>query len=299
MNKTVTVAGQKALISTDISFLTPFKKGKVREVYEMGIYLLIIATDRISAFDVVMDTPIPKKGVYLTAQSSYWFKELEKAGYPTHFVTDDFDEIVKITGVTELNSLKNDLDGRVMLGKKADALPIEAICRFRIFGSALSALKNKTWIWEPIELEGDVEPGVKIVDGPAFTPTDKSETDEKITFEQMTELVGSDKNLAAKVKKMSLDIFRFANKKATTELGFEIADGKVEYGILNDELILIDETFTSDSTRFMPDKSKEVFRQWLISNNLKGKAAAIPENVVMEVSKLYREQCESMGIVFN
>ncbi|MCK5807960.1 phosphoribosylaminoimidazolesuccinocarboxamide synthase [bacterium] len=296
MNKTVVVAGHKTLISTDLPFLTPFKKGKVREVYEIGEHLLIIATDRISAFDVVMDTPIPKKGVYLTAQSSYWFKELEKAGYPTHFVTDDFDEIVKITGITELNSVKDDLDGRVMLGKKAAALPIEAICRFRIFGSALSALKNSTWIWEPITLEGELEPGVKIVNGPAFTPTDKSETDEKITFEQMTELVGNDKNLALQVKELSVGIFQFANKKAIAELGFEIADGKVEYGILNDELILIDETFTSDSTRFMPDKSKEVFRQWLISNGLKGKAATIPDDVAMEVSKLYREQCQSMGI---
>ena len=288
------VAGHDVLMESDIPFLKLFRKGKVREVYEIGEYLLIVATDRISAFDVIMKSGVPKKGIYLTKQSAFWFKYLKKEGFETHFVSDDIDEIVKITGENRLKDLKW-LEGRVMLGKKATVLPVEAVCRFRIFGSAVTALQTNSWIWDSIEAEGGLKEGALIKNGPVFTPTEKSETDDKISFEQMVKLIG-DRGLAQKVKDSTIALFRKCNDYAVKNLGFEIADGKVEYGMIDGKLALVDETFTSDSTRFIPDQSKEVFRKWLTDNNLKKVAAEIPDDVAMMVSNLYKSQCDKMGI---
>ncbi len=289
------VAGQDVLMESDIPFLKLFRKGKVREVYEIGEYLLIVATDRISAFDVIMKSGVPKKGVYLTKQSAFWFKYLEKEGFDTHFVSDNIDEIVNITGEKRLKELSW-LEGRIMLGKKARVLPVEAVCRFRIFGSAVTALQTDTWIWDPIEAEGGLKEGALIKNGPVFTPTEKSETDDKISFEQMVAIVG-DRDLAQKVKESTIALFRKCNDYATENLGFEIADGKVEYGMINGKLVLVDETFTSDSTRFIPDRSKEVFRKWLVENNLKKVSSVIPDDVALAVSVLYKSQCEMMGVL--
>jgi len=288
------VAGHDVLMESDIPFLKLFRKGKVREVYEIGEYLLIVATDRISAFDVIMKSGVPKKGIYLTKQSAFWFKYLKKEGFETHFVSDDIDEIVKITGEKRLRELKW-LEGRVMLGKRAQVLPVEAVCRFRIFGSAVTALQTDTWIWDPIEAEGGLKEGALIKNGPVFTPTEKSETDDKISFEQMVSIIG-DRELATRVKESTIALFRKCNDYAVKNLGFEIADGKVEYGMIEGKLALVDETFTSDSTRFIPDQSKEVFRKWLTDNNLKKVAAVIPDDIAMMVSELYKGQCDKMGI---
>lgn len=294
MPKIEQVAGRSVLMESDIPFLKLFKKGKVREVYEIGEYLLIVATDRISAFDVVMKSGVPGKGIYLTKQSSYWFKFVEQNGFDTHFVTDDLDKIVEITGEKRLFDLEW-LKGRVMLGKKAEVLPVEAVCRFRIFGSAISALQSDSWIWDKVESDEGLKEGALIKNGPIFTPTEKSETDDKISFEQMVTLIG-DRELAEKVKKNTIDLFKMCNDHALSKFGFEIADGKVEYGIIDGKLSLVDEMFTSDSARFIPDKSKEVFRKWLTVNNLKKVAATLPDDVAMKVSALYKSQCEDMGI---
>ncbi len=289
------MAEKNVLMESEIPFLKLFKKGKVREVYEIGDYLLIVATDRLSAFDVVMKTGIPDKGVYLTKQSSYWFKFIEEKGYKTHFMTDDIDKIVEITGEKRLLDLEW-LKGRVMLGKKAEVIPVEAVCRFRLYGSAVTAIETDTWIWDPIETEGELKAGAMIKNGPAFTPTEKSETDDKISFDQMVEIIG-DPDLAKKIKSETIDLFRICNQHAVEKLGFEIADGKVEYGIIDGELSLIDETFTSDSARFLPDKSKEVFRKWLTDNNIKKVSVEIPEDISMMVSDLYKSQCSDMGVL--
>ncbi len=288
------VGGHDVLIEANIPFLKPFKKGKVREVYEMGDYLLIVATDRISAFDVVMKTAIPGKGRYLTMQSSLWFKFLEDEGIDTHLISDDLEDIAEITGEKRLLDLPW-LEGRVMLGKKTEALPIEAICRFRVFGSAINALREGTWIWDAVETDGEIAEGTLIKNGPVFTPTEKSETDDKISFDQMAEMI-KDRELAVEVKEKTLDIFRKCNDYAKSEFGFEIADGKVEWGMKDGKLVLIDETFTSDSARFIPDKSKEYFRKWLKENNLKGVETEIPEEIALKVSELYKSQCEDMKL---
>jgi len=289
------VSGKNVLMESDIPFLKLFKKGKVREVYELGEHLLIVATDRLSAFDVIMKTGIPDKGIYLTKQSSYWFKYIESKGYKTHFITDDLDEIVKVTGEKRLLDVEW-LKGRVMLGKKAEVIPVEAVCRFRLYGSAVTALETGTWIWDPIEAEGELKAGAIIKDGPVFTPTEKSETDDKISFDQMVEIVG-DKELALEIKRSTINLFKVCNEHAKEKMGFEIADGKVEYGMINGKLSIIDETFTSDSARFIPDKSKEVFRKWLTDNGIKKKSVEIPEDVSMMVSALYKEQCSDMGVI--
>lgn len=295
MLKIEKIAGQDVLMESDIPFLKLFRKGKVREVYEIGEYLLIVATDRISAFDVIMKSGVPKKGIYLTKQSAFWFKYLKKEGFETHFVSDDIDEIVKITGEKRLEDLKW-LEGRVMLGKKAKVLPVEAVCRFRIFGSAVTALQTNSWIWDTIEAEGGLVEGALIKNGPVFTPTEKSETDDKISFEQMVKLIG-DRDLAQKVKDSTIALFRKCNDYAVKNLGFEIADGKVEYGMIEGKLTLVDETFTSDSTRFIPDYSKESFRKWLVENNLKKVSTTVPENVALTISNLYERQCKVMGVL--
>ncbi len=289
------VAGKDVLMESEIPFLKLFKKGKVREVYEIKDHLLIVATDRLSAFDVIMKTGIPGKGVYLTKQSSYWFKFIEKEGFKTHFVSDDINEIVEVAGEKRLLDL-DWLKGRVMLGKKAEVIPVEAVCRFRLYGSAVTALETGTWIWDPVEAEGGLKAGAVIKDGPVFTPTEKSETDDKISFDQMTDIIG-DRKLALTIKEKTTELFKICNKHATEHLGFEIADGKVEYGMIDGQLSLIDETFTSDSARFIPDKSKEVFRKWLTDNNIKKVSVEIPEDISMMVSDLYKSQCADMGVL--
>jgi phosphoribosylaminoimidazole-succinocarboxamide synthase len=289
------LSGRDVLMESDIPFLKVFKKGKVREVYELGDQLLIVATDRLSAFDVVMKSGIPHKGVYLTKQSSFWFKLLNQKGYLTHFVTDDIAEIAKLTGEKRLLDLPW-LKGRTMLGKRAELVPVEAVCRFRVFGSAIPALKEKKWIWEPAEIEGEIKEGALIKNGPLFTPTEKSETDDKISFEQMVKIVG-DRTRAEEIKNKTLEIFRLANDHAQKAFGFEIADGKIEWGLYDGKLMLIDETFTSDSARFIPDKSKEFFRSWLKEKNLKGQAVTLPNDIALAVADLYASQCRSMRVL--
>lgn len=289
------VAGRDTLMESDIPFLKIFKKGKVREVYELGEYLLIIATDRLSAFDVVMKSGIPHKGVYLTKQSSFWFKFLNQKGYRTHFVTDDIAEMAKLTGEKRLCDLPW-LKGRTMLGRKAELVPVEAVCRFRVFGSAVPALKEKKWIWDAPEIAGEIKEGALIKNGPIFTPTEKSETDDKISFDQMVKVVG-DRARAEEIKNKTIEIFKLVNDHAQKTFNFEIADGKIEWGLHGGELMLIDETFTSDSARFVPDKSKEFFRSWLKDNNLKGQAVALPDEVAMAVADLYAAQCRAMRIL--
>ncbi len=289
------VAGHHILMESDIPFLPVFKKGKVREVYEIGDYLLIVATDRISAFDVVMKSGIPNKGVYLTKQSAFWFRFLNERGFLTHFVTDDLAEIARITGEKRLLDLPW-LAGRTMLGKKANLVPIEAVCRFRVFGSALAALRENKWIWDPVEIEGELAEGALIKNGPVFTPTEKSEHDEKITFEQMANIVG-DRSRASEIRDKTIAIFRLVNEHARKTFGFEIADGKVEWGLHGGKLMLIDETFTSDSARFVPDKSKEFFRSWLKKQGTVGTAAVIPDEVALAVADLYAAQCRAMRVL--
>jgi phosphoribosylaminoimidazole-succinocarboxamide synthase len=284
----------QAVIETNLETLNLIKRGKVRDIYDLGDYLLMVATDRISAFDVVMPNPIPDKGKILTQISLFWF-EIMKPVLPNHVITanvDDYPEICRPYAEV--------LRDRSMLVKKAKPLPIECIVRGYISGSG----------WKDYQTSGSVC-GIKLPEGlkesdklpePVFTPSTKADSglhDINIDFEKTVEKIG--KPLAEKVKTISLEIY---NKGADLayKKGIIIADTKFEFGLLDDDLILIDEVLTPDSSRFWPQPSyqpggaqksfdKQYLRDYLISINWNKKPPAppLPQNVITNTRDKYQE----------
>ena len=238
-----------AIKNTSFPTLKLLKRGKVRDIYDLGDYLLIVSTDRISAFDVVMNDPIPDKGKILNQISVFWFKLLASK-VKTHFVSDNPDEYPE-----ECIPYKEELKGRSMLVKKADPLKIECIVRGYLAGSG----------WKEYKERGSIC-GIKLPEGlrqadrlpePIFTPSTKAEEgehDENISFEEAKRIVGED--IAEKVRKISLEIYEFGSQLAEKR-GIIIADTKFEFGLHNGELILIDEVLTPDSSRFWPAEEYE------------------------------------------
>jgi phosphoribosylaminoimidazole-succinocarboxamide synthase len=221
-------------------------RGKVRDIYDLGDKLLIVATDRISAFDVVLPTGIPDKGLVLTQLSAFWF---EKTGdiVPNHFlgVVDS----TRIEGVPA--ELPRELIGRAMLVRKAQRLDVECIVRgYVVLGSAGWAEYHQTGTISGVELPRGLKEAQELFE-PIFTPTTKAEEghDENITFDQAVELVGE--RAANAMALRSLAVYRFGRDYAR-ERGIIIADTKFEFGWLDDEVILIDECLTPDSSRFWP-----------------------------------------------
>ena len=221
-------------------------RGKVRDIYDLGDKLLIVATDRISAFDVVLRTGIPDKGLVLTQLSAFWF---EKTGdiVPNHFlgVVDS----TRVEGVPA--ELPRDLIGRAMLVRKAQRLDVECIVRgYVVLGSAGWAEYHQTGTISGVELPRGLKEAQELFE-PIFTPTTKAEEghDENITFDQAVDLVGE--RAANAIALRSLAIYRFGRDYAR-ERGIIIADTKFEFGWLDDEVILIDECLTPDSSRFWP-----------------------------------------------
>jgi phosphoribosylaminoimidazole-succinocarboxamide synthase len=284
----------QAVIETNLETLNLIKRGKVRDIYDLGDDLLMVATDRISAFDVVMPNPIPDKGKILTQISLFWF-EIMKPVLPNHVITanvDDYPEICRPYAEV--------LRDRSMLVKKAKPLPIECIVRGYISGSG----------WKDYQTSGSVC-GIKLPEGlkesdklpePVFTPSTKADSglhDINIDFEKTVEKIG--KPLAEKVKTISLEIY---NKGADLayKKGIIIADTKFEFGLLDDNLILIDEVLTPDSSRFWPQPSyqpggaqksfdKQYLRDYLISINWNKKPPAppLPQNVITNTRDKYQE----------
>jgi phosphoribosylaminoimidazole-succinocarboxamide synthase len=221
-------------------------RGKVRDIYDLGDKLLIVATDRISAFDIVLPTGIPDKGLVLTQLSAFWF---EKTGdiVPNHFicVVDD----VRMEGVPV--ELPRDLIGRAMLVRKARRLDVECIVRgYTVLGSAGWAEYHQSGAISGVELPSGLKEAQELFE-PIFTPTTKAEEghDENINFDQVVELIGERAANAIAVR--SLAVYRFGRDYAR-ERGVIIADTKFEFGWLDDEVILIDECLTPDSSRFWP-----------------------------------------------
>lgn len=285
---------EEAVIETKLEALNLIKRGKVRDIYDLGDYLLMIATDRISAFDVVMPNPIPEKGKILTQISLFWF-EIMRPILPNHVISanvDDYPEICR--PYSEI------LRGRSMLVKKAEPLPIECIVRGYLSGSG----------WNDYQVSGSVC-GIKLPEGlkesdklpePIFTPSTKADSglhDVNIDFEKTAEKIG--KPLAEKVRTISLEIY---NKGADLayKKGIIIADTKFEFGLLNDDLILIDEVLTPDSSRFWPQPSyqpggaqksfdKQYLRDYLLSINWNKKPPApfLPQYVITNTRDKYLE----------
>jgi phosphoribosylaminoimidazole-succinocarboxamide synthase len=267
-------------------------RGKVRDIYEAGPdSLVMVASDRISAFDVVLPTPIPRKGQVLTGLSLFWFEQVKDL-VPNHLITADYREFPE--GFRE-----PELAGRAMLVKRADVVPIECVARGYLSGSG----------WKEYTRSGTVC-GIELPSGltesdrlphPIFTPSTKATEghDENITIEQAADLVGE--GLARKLEELTLSIYE-RGAEIARERGIILADTKFEFGFADGELILIDEVMTPDSSRFwpvdeyepghgQPSYDKQFVRDWLEEGdwNKEPPGPELPEEVVNGTSSRYCE----------
>ncbi len=291
------------VIETDLP-LKAFKKGKVRDAYDLDDKLLLIVTDRISAFDFVLHEPIPKKGICLTQISKFWF-DFFKDTVPSHMISSDISDFPE-----DLKNYADILKGRSMLVKKAKVFPVECIVRGYISGSA----------WKSYQKDGTVC-GVKLpaglkesdkFDKPLFTPSTKADSghDINISFNEMKKLIG--KKDAEKLKEFSLKMYNkgaeFARKK-----GIIIADTKFEFGKIGDQIIVVDEVLTPDSSRFwpadlyepgksQPSFDKQYVRDYLSSTDWDKNSSPphLPAEVIAETQRKYQEAYEKItGKKFN
>jgi len=279
---------------TNLQGIALLSRGKVRDIYAVGDdKLLVVATDRISAFDVVLDEPIPDKGRVLTQLSCFWFDRFLGL-VPTHFLTADLSEYPK-----ELQAMADEIEGRSMLVKKAQPFPIECVVRGYLAGSG----------WKEYRSHGTVC-GIKLpaglmessrLDQPIFTPATKAQTghDENISFEETVKTIGI--GAAEKLRDMSIRLYTEARKYAE-ERGIIIADTKFEWGQIGDEIILIDEVLTPDSSRFWPQhgyapgRSQPSFDKQFVRDYLESidwdktpPAPPLPPEVVEKTSEKYRD----------
>jgi len=276
-----------AITKTEIPGL-PKRTGKVRDIYELGDRLLLVSTDRISAFDWVLPNGIPNKGQVLNLLSAFWFGILDE---PNHLISADVDSMPLPVGID-----REALRGRTSLVKKTRVVPIECVVRGYLSGSA----------WKEYQRFGTVC-GIKLPPGlreserlgePIFTPATKAETghDENITFDQMVKIVGE--KTAHELRDRSIRIFKRGAAFAA-ERGIIIADTKFEFGWLDDQLLLIDEVLTPDSSRFwpadgyqpgrsQPSFDKQFVRDWLES--VKWDKNSPPPNLPEEIVKKTREK---------
>jgi len=235
--------GSRVLLKTEFGDLKLFRSGKVRDVYDLGDKLLIISTDRISCFDVVLPCGIPDKGKVLTSISEFWF-DFIKDTTPHHLITTDIDKYP-----LNLKQYKSDLAGRSMLVLKTKPLPVECVVRGYLSGSAWKEYQQKQSVCG-IKLPKDLRESDKLPE-PLFTPSTKAEHghDQNVNQKYVEDLVGVD--LAAELKKTSIAVYQRASDYALRK-GIIIADTKFEFGIYNGRLIIIDEALTPDSSRFWP-----------------------------------------------
>lgn len=284
----------EALLHTDFDNLKLFKRGKVRDIYDLGEYYLIVSTDRISAFDVIMNEGIPNKGKVLNLISAFWF-DFTKDIVDNHLITINTDEYPE-----ECRQYKDVLNGRSMLVKKAELIPLECIVRGYITGSGWSDYK-KTGKICGIELPAGLVESEKLPE-PIFTPSTKAEIglhDENITEDEAVNIVG--KEAFEFMKNTSLELYKKAAEYALSK-GIIIADTKVEFGYYDGKIILIDELLTPDSSRFWPLENyekgktqnsfdKQYVRNFLLSINFAKKPPAppLPEDVILNTSKKYLE----------
>ena len=282
----------EVILETNFPNLKLYAKGKVRDIYEVGDYLLLVSTDRLSAFDVIMNQGIPYKGMILTKISEFWFN-FTKDIIPNHFITTDVNKYP-----VECKEYAAILNGRSMLIKKAKVVPIECIVRGYITGSG----------WKDYKRTGEIS-GIKLSDGlqesekfpePLFTPSTKAEIgehDENISAEQAMQIV--DKNTFNAVKEATINIYKKASDYALTK-GIIIADTKFEFGKIDGKIILVDEVLTPDSSRFWPlDKyekgrgqesyDKQFVRDYLISIkfNMQPPPPPLPDDIIRKTSEKY------------
>jgi len=274
----------------------PVKRGKVRDIYDLGDRLLLVSTDRISAFDWVLPTGIPDKGRVLTRIAAFWFDLLEE---PHHLITTDVSQMDLPAGVD-----RQMLAGRSSLVRKTEVVPIECVVRGYLAGSG----------WKEYAESGTVC-GIPLPDGlaesarlddPIFTPATKATTghDENISFERMADTVGAE--VADELSRRSIEIFRRGTDYAL-ERGIIIADTKFEWGRIDDRLILIDEVLTPDSSRFWPASQyrpgrgqpsfdKQFVRDWLSGTDWDKNSPppALPDDIVAKTRQKYIDAYERL-----
>jgi phosphoribosylaminoimidazole-succinocarboxamide synthase len=281
------------ILETDLNGVERHGRGKVRDVYSVDGRLLIIATDRISAFDYILPTGIPDKGKVLTQLSIFWFDFLRDLT-PTHFLTAQVDEYPQ-----PLPHFRGQLDGRSMLVKRANMIEIECVARGYISGSGWKEYRQHGTVCG-IPLPAGLRESDKLPE-PIFTPSTKAQSghDENVSFERVASLLGED--LAGRLRGLTLNIYTRAARYAETR-GIIIADTKFEFGFVGDELVLGDEVLTPDSSRFWPAESyrpggpqfsfdKQFVRDYLesIHWNKQPPAPPLPEEVAARTSEKYRQ----------
>ena len=282
------------VLKTSVEGLPAPRRGKVRDIYETDEHLVIVATDRVSAFDVVLPNGIPNKGRILTQVSRFWFERLDDV-IPHHLISVDIDRFPSV-----FQSARDSLAGRSMLVKKAAPLPVECIVRGYLAGSGWQEYRATQSVCG-IPLPGGLVESARLLD-PIFTPSTKApegEHDENIAFAEVERLIGGD--LAARVRDVSLALYARASAYAESR-GFLLADTKFEFGECGGTLLLIDEAFTPDSSRFWrkdgyrpgePQDSfdKQIIRNYLISLgwDRRPPAPTLPDDIVAQAASRYQE----------
>ena len=271
----------------------PDSRGKVRDIYDAGENLLMVATDRISAFDFILPDEIPFKGEVLNRISAFWFDKFADI-VPNHLVSIDPADFPE-----DFAEYRDYLAGRAMLVKKAQTIPIECIVRGYLTGSGKKTYDENGTVCG-IQLPEGLTEASKLPE-PLFTPSTKAEIgdhDENISFERCCEIVGED--IAAQIRDLSLKIYKAAAEYAATR-GIIIADTKFEFGVIDGKVTLIDECLTPDSSRFWPAASyeegkiqpsydKQFVRNWLKANwDMTGETPHLPAEVIDGTSERYRE----------
>jgi phosphoribosylaminoimidazole-succinocarboxamide synthase len=284
--------------------LSPDTQGKVRDIYDLGDRLLLVASDRISAFDVVLDQPIPYKGEVLTKLSQFWFDLLGDV-VPNHFISSDISELPD-----EYQAHADYLRGRSMIVKKAEVFPVECIVRGYVAGSGWKEYQAQGTICG-IGLPGGLLESAKLAE-PIFTPSTKAEIgdhDENISYEAMVEVVGGE--VAEALRNASIALYSKAREHAA-KAGIIIADTKFEFGAVDGQMTLIDEVLTPDSSRFwpmdeyepghgQPSFDKQFVRDWLADSgwDKTPPPPELPPDVIDGTSRRYIEAYETItGLEF-
>jgi phosphoribosylaminoimidazole-succinocarboxamide synthase len=287
------------LLQSDMPDLKLLNRGKVRDIYELEGNLLLVATDRISAFDVILDQGIPGKGAMLTELSKFWFSHFAGT-IGNHLITTDVSEMPAAA-----HAYRDQLEGRSMYVRRAEIFPVECVARGYIVGTG----------WKDYQRTGavcghDLPPGLELAQklpSVLFTPATKAEQgehDENIDYAQMEQIIGAEP--AARLRELTLDIYGRAAEYAAGK-GIIIADTKFEFGLYNGEIILCDEVLTPDSSRFWdaneykpgispPSFDKQIVRDWLETQdwNKQPPPPTLPDEIIARTAARYREVVERL-----
>jgi phosphoribosylaminoimidazole-succinocarboxamide synthase len=274
----------------------PVRRGKVRDVYDLGQQLLLVSTDRLSAFDWILPTGIPDKGRVLTQISAFWFDRLDE---PNHLISTDVCQMELPSGIDRAT-----LEGRTTLCRKTKVVPIECVVRGYLSGSGWAEYRKNGTVCG-IQLPTGLIESSRLPE-PIFTPATKAETghDENISFEQMVDAVG--RELSEELRRRSIDIFQRGAEYAI-QRGIIIADTKFEFGHVDGQVLLIDEVLTPDSSRFwpadqyapgsgQPSFDKQFVRDWLTASgwDKNSPPPALPDDVVEKTRAKYVEAFEQL-----